>query len=132
VLKNKKDKFRTTATRRPLFFYFMARFQPSKPHKFGKTACVVTIRHITGSVRGIVHWGARGIRVEIECHISDNLPATVIVGSASKSVDEAKEHVRAIFANAGLQLPRKRITINLAPADLPKTDSMMSPSRHTY
>lgn len=45
------------------------------------------------------------------------------MGSASKAVDEAKEHVRAAFTTGALQLPRKRITTNLAPADLPKADS---------
>ena len=74
-------------------------------------------------IRSIVDLGASGIVVEIECHISNNLPAIVIVGSASKAVDEAKERVRAAFATSHLELPRKRITINLAPADIPKTDS---------
>jgi predicted ATPase with chaperone activity len=44
----------------------------------------------------------------------------VIVGSASKAVDEAKELLRSAFAVINLQLPRKRITPNLAPADIPK------------
>lgn len=74
-------------------------------------------------IRSVIDLGTRGVAVEIECHLSNNLPAIVIVGSASKSVDEAKERVRAAFTSSGLQLPRKRITINLAPADLPKTDS---------
>lgn len=76
-----------------------------------------------GNIKSIVDLGTRGVLVEIECHISNNLPAIVIVGSANKAVDEAKERVRAAFTNSSLQLPRKRITINLAPADLPKTDS---------
>jgi len=75
------------------------------------------------SVRSVVDVGAYGVIVEIECHISNNLPAIVIVGSANKTVDEAKERVRAAFATSNLQLPRKRITINLAPADIPKADS---------
>ncbi len=76
-----------------------------------------------GSVRSIIDLGTRGLLVEIECHISNNLPAIVIVGSANKAVDEAKERVRAAFTSSAISLPRKRITINLAPADLPKTDS---------
>lgn len=76
-----------------------------------------------GSVQSVVDIGAYGALVEIECHISNNLPAIVIVGSANKTVDEAKERVRAAFANSNLQLPRKRITVNLAPADIPKADS---------
>ena len=83
----------------------------------------VTIRPMDGSVSSISEAGEYGTLVEIECHISNNLPAIVIVGSASKAVDEAKERVRAAFMTSGLQLPRKRITLNLAPADLPKTDS---------
>jgi magnesium chelatase family protein len=47
----------------------------------------------------------------------------VIVGSAAKAVDESKERLRGAFASSQLQLPRKRITINLAPADVPKDDS---------
>lgn len=61
--------------------------------------------------------------IDIECHLSNSLPNIVIVGFANKSVDEAKERLRAAFANSALQLPRKRITINLAPADIPKDGS---------
>jgi magnesium chelatase family protein len=78
---------------------------------------------MSGGIKGILDSGSSGTLVEIECHISNSLPAMVIVGSASKTVDEARERVRAAFMNSGLQLPRKRITINLAPSDLPKTDS---------
>ncbi len=74
-------------------------------------------------VQSIAELGNRGVLVEIECNISNNLPCIVIVGSASKAVDEGRERVRGAFTNSGLQLPRKRITINLAPADLPKSDS---------
>jgi len=61
--------------------------------------------------------------IDIECHLSNSLPNIVIVGFANKSVDEAKERLRAAFSNSNLQLPRKRITINLAPADIPKDGS---------
>jgi magnesium chelatase family protein len=44
----------------------------------------------------------------------------VIVGLGNKAVDEAKERIRSAFASTGLDMPRKRITINLAPADIPK------------
>lgn len=80
---------------------------------------------MSGHIHSIADLGTRGTIIEIECHISNSLPAIVIVGSASRSVDEAKERIRAAFANSGLQLPRKRITLNLAPADLPKTDSSL-------
>ena len=64
--------------------------------------------------------GSSGIVVDAECHISNGLPAIVIVGLGGRAVDEAKERIRSAYASAGLPLPRKRITINLAPADLRK------------
>ncbi|MBP9853034.1 MAG: magnesium chelatase family protein [Patescibacteria group bacterium] len=65
--------------------------------------------------------GSDGLKVEVECRLSNNLPSVVIVGYANKSVDEAKERIRSAFAASETPLPRKRITINLAPADIPKT-----------
>lgn len=73
--------------------------------------------------RSIVSSGAEGILVDIECHVSNNLPVIIIVGFASKAVNEAKDRLRGAFASSGLKLPRRRITLNLAPADLQKTDS---------
>jgi magnesium chelatase family protein len=72
------------------------------------------------NVRSIIETGLHGVVVDIECHVSNNLPVIVIVGAQNRSVDEAKERIRGAFANSGLSLPRKRITINLAPADVPK------------
>ncbi len=76
-----------------------------------------------GTVQSLISAGASGLIVDIECHLSNSLPAIVIVGSATKAVDESKERLRGAFASSQLQLPRKRITINLAPADIPKDDS---------
>ncbi|HET8709453.1 MAG TPA: YifB family Mg chelatase-like AAA ATPase [Candidatus Saccharimonadales bacterium] len=76
-----------------------------------------------GKVQSIINVGANGHVVDIECHLSNSLPNIVIVGCAAKAVDESKERLRGAFASCQLQLPRKRITINLAPADLPKDDS---------
>lgn len=64
--------------------------------------------------------GVNGRLVKIECDMSNGLPGFVVVGLAQKSVDEAKERVRSALRNSGLVLPPKRITLNLAPADLPK------------
>ena len=74
-------------------------------------------------IKSLIDQGFGGTLVDIECHISNNLPNIVIVGFANKSVDEAKERLRGAFANSALSLPRKRITINLAPADIPKDGS---------
>jgi len=67
--------------------------------------------------------GHSGVVIDVECHTSNGLPGIAIVGYASKSIDEAKERVRSAFASSKLTLPRKRITINLAPADIPKEGS---------
>lgn len=64
--------------------------------------------------------GDAGVVIDVECHLSNGLPSIVIIGFANKSIDEAKERVRSAFASEKLELPRKRITINLAPADVPK------------
>ena len=45
------------------------------------------------------------------------------MGNPAKTVDESKERLRGAFATSNLQIPRKRIAINLAPADVPKDDS---------
>ncbi len=60
------------------------------------------------------------IVIDIECHSTNGLPAVVIVGFANKAVDEAKERLRSAFASSSIDFPRKRITLNLAPADIPK------------
>ncbi len=62
--------------------------------------------------------GAPLVRVEV--HLSGGLPATNIVGLAEASVRESKDRVRSAIINAGFDFPAQRITINLAPADLPK------------
>ena len=71
-------------------------------------------------VQSIIENGMQGLVVDIECHLSNGLPSMVIVGYASKSVEEAKERVRSAFAASNILFPKKRITINLAPGDLPK------------
>ena len=78
---------------------------------------------VSAKVQSIIASGSTGIIVDIECHLSNNLPNIIIVGFANKAVDEAKERLRGAFADSHIELPRKRITINLAPADIPKADS---------
>lgn len=58
--------------------------------------------------------------VVAEVHISNGLPAFTLVGLPDTSVKESKERVRSAILNAGLEFPQRRITVNLAPADLPK------------
>lgn len=67
--------------------------------------------------------GGEGLLIDIECHITNGLPNVVVVGMTNKSVDESKERLRAAFSSSDLQFPKKRVTINLAPADLQKLGS---------
>lgn len=75
------------------------------------------------SIQTLTNAGASGNVIDVECHLARNIPNIVIVGFANKAVDEAKERIRGAFATSHIQLPSKRIIINLAPADLPKDDS---------
>lgn len=58
--------------------------------------------------------------VSVEVHLSGGLPNLTLVGLPEKAVKESKDRVRAALQNSGLKFPQKHITINLAPADLPK------------
>ena len=58
--------------------------------------------------------------VSVEVHLANGLPAFNIVGLPETSVRESKDRVRSAIINCGYEFPAKRITINLAPADLPK------------
>ena len=58
--------------------------------------------------------------VSVEVHLANGLPAFNIVGLPEASVKESKDRVRSAIINCGYEFPAKRITINLAPADLPK------------
>ncbi len=65
--------------------------------------------------------GLDAVPVEVEVDISSgSLPSFTIVGLPDKAVEEAKERVRSAIKNSGADFPAKRITVNLAPADLPK------------
>ena len=57
------------------------------------------------------------------CRSAPGLPAFTVVGLPDKAVAESRERVRAALTAIGLALPPKRITVNLAPADLPKEGS---------
>ena len=71
-------------------------------------------------VRSCAVVGLEGAIVEVEIDISPGLPAFTIVGLPDTAVQESRERVRAAIRNSGYQFPMKRITVNLAPADLRK------------
>ena len=65
--------------------------------------------------------GLAAPEVTVEVHLANGLPSFTLVGLADVEVKEARERVRAALATSGLEFPsNKRITVNLAPADLPK------------
>src|SRR6476660_5858980 len=74
-------------------------------------------------VRTVAFSGVEVIDVDTQVTIASGLPAFNVVGLADKAVAESRERVRAALAAVGLALPYKRITVNLAPADLPKEGS---------
>lgn len=68
-------------------------------------------------------YGINAFTVEIETHLDAHLPAMVIVGLPDSAVKESKERVTAAIKNSELVFPNKKITINLAPADVRKEGS---------
>ncbi len=64
--------------------------------------------------------GIEALPVTVETHLSNGLPGFNIVGLPETAVRESKERVRSAILNSGLDFPERRITVNLAPADLPK------------
>ncbi|MGH8763929.1 MAG: YifB family Mg chelatase-like AAA ATPase [Nitrosospira sp.] len=64
--------------------------------------------------------GMESTLVTVEAHIANGLPSFTIVGLPEAEVKESKDRVRAALQNAQFEFPARRITVNLAPADLPK------------
>jgi magnesium chelatase family protein len=64
--------------------------------------------------------GIDAFEVRVEVHISNGLPAFTVVGLPETAVREARDRVRSAVLNSGFEFPARRITVNLAPADLPK------------
>src|SRR6202163_2711872 len=77
------------------------------------------VQHVTT----VAFEGVEAKPVDVQAQVAAGLPAFTIVGLADKAVSEAKDRVRAALIASGLALPARRITINLAPADLPKEGS---------
>ncbi|MCT8088508.1 YifB family Mg chelatase-like AAA ATPase [Acinetobacter sp. C_4_1] len=73
--------------------------------------------------RGLL--GLHAPLIEVEVHVSQGLPSLTIVGLPEAAVRESKDRVRSAIINSGFQFPTKRLTINLAPADLPKDGSRL-------
>ena len=64
--------------------------------------------------------GADAPEVTVEVHLANGLPAFSLVGLPDTEVREARDRVRAAIQSSRFEFPQRRITVNLAPADLPK------------
>lgn len=67
--------------------------------------------------------GLRGDMVEVEADLSPQTPEFTIIGLPDKALGEAGRRVRNACGNRGLELPKRRLTVNLSPASLPKRGS---------
>lgn len=76
-------------------------------------------------IRSAVQRGYDATLIDVECDLSNGLPSIHIVGLGDKAVDEARERIRSAITNSGLNVPTRRLTLNLAPADLPKKGSYL-------
>ncbi len=78
---------------------------------------------MTTHIPTVAFSGIDCLDIDVQVQIANGLPAFTIVGLPDKAVGESRERVRAAFNSLGLALPPKRITVNLAPADLLKEGS---------
>ena len=74
-------------------------------------------------IQTIAFQGVDALPVDVQVHLAPGQNAFNVVGLPDKSIAESRERVRAALSAVGLALPYDRITINLAPADLPKEGS---------
>ena len=76
-------------------------------------------------VLGFTLHGIKGVAVEVETDINNGLPAFDVVGLADTAVRESKERIRSALKNSGFSVPTRKITVNLAPADVKKEGSSL-------
>ncbi len=75
-------------------------------------------------IQSAANLGLETIKIDVEVNLaSRGLPGFDIVGLPNKAVEESKERVRAAIVSSGVEFPMKKITVNLAPADIPKEGS---------
>jgi magnesium chelatase family protein len=78
---------------------------------------------VVALVSTVAYLGLEARAVEVQCQVAPGVPRFMIVGLPDKAVAESRERVRSALIASGLALPAKRITINLAPADIKKEGS---------
>jgi magnesium chelatase family protein len=72
------------------------------------------------TVQSVALTGFNGALIEVETDIKAGLPSLQIVGMGNKAIDEARQRVRSAITNSLLEFPARKVTVNLAPAELPK------------
>lgn len=72
------------------------------------------------TVHSVYDGVGEGLMVEIQTHLANGLPTLQLIGVVGKSLDESKERIRSAFSSSMLTLPRKKITCNISPSDIPK------------
>lgn len=72
---------------------------------------------------GVALTGVAGTLVDVEADVSSHTPEFQVIGLADRAITEARQRVRGACENSGLALPRRRLTVSLSPADLPKHGS---------
>lgn len=87
-------------------------FKEQNPQTKNKSLAMIKTRTVIG---------VEALPVTVEVHLANGLPAFATVGLPETAVRESKDRVRGAILNSGFEFPAKRITVNLAPADLPKT-----------
>lgn len=75
---------------------------------------------MTSTVYSSTNLGYNGELISVECDLANSIPGITIVGLGAKAIDESRERIRSAIKNSGLNMPKKKVTLNLAPADLPK------------
>ncbi|VAV87362.1 MG(2+) CHELATASE FAMILY PROTEIN / ComM-related protein [hydrothermal vent metagenome] len=78
---------------------------------------------MTAHISTVAFHGVEAVPVDVQVQISSGVVAFTIVGLPDKAVAESRERVSAALRSVGLALPARRITVNMAPADLPKEGS---------
>ena len=83
-------------------------------NKHGMVLCLLLLSIVVPELALTPH------KVNVEVHLANGLPSFSIVGLPEASVKESRDRVRSALINSQFEFPAKRITVNLAPADLPK------------
>lgn len=81
---------------------------------------IVTLTCVIAFAISCATRGLAGVPVTVEADIANGLPGFTIVGLTDRAIQEARERVKPAIRNAGYKFPQRRVTVNLAPAELPK------------